>query len=459
MNLGAVPVTLNPASVTINGGVLQYTGLTVDSGVTTFSLALTRGITLGPSSGTVNIPNAMTGTFATNEAAAIFAGPITGSGGLTVTGGAGTNSSSNPYLLELGASNTYTGTTTINNATVSFWNKAPTVAYPNALPATTVLNLVNNGWFVMCNGAANQTIAGLMGDATGLLGTTNGGNPDLLTIVPAVGQTYDYAGVIGDLTLPGKVGASAVSLTISGSGTQILSGPNTYAGATTITSGTLQLGDGGATGTLATASAITDNGTLVFDRNNAVTQGVDFSGATINGTGSVAQIGSGMTVLAANNGYNGGTYVSAGTLQLGHANSLGNGGLTANGGVLDLNGNSPAGFTTFKGIAGVITNTNATPATLSVAQGIATTFSGTFQDGGGSVGLTINSGTLTLLGNNTNSGPTSVLGGVLIAGLANTLSSSSAVTINGGVLDLTAGSQAVAGLTVTSGALNLNINN
>ncbi len=40
-----------------------------------------------------------------------------------------------------------------------------------------------------------------------------------------------------------------------------------------------------------TSSAITDNGTLTFSRGNAVTQGTDFSGSAITGTGSLTKIG------------------------------------------------------------------------------------------------------------------------------------------------------------------------
>ena len=74
-----------------------------------------------------------------------------------------------------------------------------------------------------------------------------------------------------------------------GGGTLILTASNTYTGGTTITGGTLQLGAGGTTGSLAAAGAITDNGTLVFNRSNAATQGTDFSSAAISGSGSVIQ--------------------------------------------------------------------------------------------------------------------------------------------------------------------------
>ncbi len=51
-----------------------------------------------------------------------------------------------------------------------------------------------------------------------------------------------------------------------------LSGANTYTGGTTISAGTLQIGNGGTTGSLSTSNTITDNASLIFNRTNAVTQ-------------------------------------------------------------------------------------------------------------------------------------------------------------------------------------------
>lgn len=97
-------------------------------------------------------------------------------------------------------------------------------------------------------------------------------------------------------------------------GALIVTAANAYTGNTTITAGTLQLGNGSSTGKLPTASTITDNGTLAFNRNNAVVQGTDFSGSAINGTGGITQAGSGTTTLNAANGYSGPTTISAGKL-------------------------------------------------------------------------------------------------------------------------------------------------
>ncbi|WP_176438967.1 autotransporter-associated beta strand repeat-containing protein, partial [Achromobacter denitrificans] len=127
------------------------------------------------------------------------------------------------------------------------------------------------------------------------------------------------------LTLAGAVsGTGAVHQ--DGAGTTILTGGNTYTGGTTISAGTLQLGNGGATGSI--VGDVTDNGRLVFNRSDTLT----FAGA-ISGTGAVAQTGTGTTVLIADHSYAGGTAISAGTLQLGNGGTTGSivGDVTDNG--------------------------------------------------------------------------------------------------------------------------------
>jgi autotransporter-associated beta strand protein len=121
-----------------------------------------------------------------------------------------------------------------------------------------------------------------------------------------------------------------------GSGTQTLSGANSYIGTTTISGGTLQLGNGGTTGSLSTNSAITNNGNLTINRSNNVTQGVDFSNS-ISGTGSFTQAGSGTTTLTSAIAYSGTTNVSGGTLVL---QGSGGGGTDYNGGNININGAS-----------------------------------------------------------------------------------------------------------------------
>ena len=97
-------------------------------------------------------------------------------------------------------------------------------------------------------------------------------------------------------------------------GTTLLTADNTYIGTTTIRGGTLQVGNGGVTGSLGMGDVI-DDGALVFDRSDDVA-----IGATISGSGALAQAGSGRLQLDSDSsGFTGSTTVQAGTLVVGTA--------------------------------------------------------------------------------------------------------------------------------------------
>ncbi len=117
-------------------------------------------------------------------------------------------------------------------------------------------------------------------------------------------------------------------LTKSGLGTLVLVNNNTYSGGTTISIGTLQIGNGGASGSLGWGD-VTNNGALVYNRSDDVTVTNHISG-----TGSFQQAGSGKVTLTSDNTYSGGTTISSGTLQIGDGGStgsLGSGNVTNNG--------------------------------------------------------------------------------------------------------------------------------
>ncbi len=149
------------------------------------------------------------------------------------------------------------------------------------------------------------------------------------TLSPKTGE-YRIGGGSGTITLSGS-NALTGSRSLLVGGSVVITNTNNLSGATTISpSGRLQIGTGG---TLS-LSAITNNGNLIFNHSNTITQGTDFQ-SPISGIGVVEQSGSGTLVLNAENTYSGGTNLVAGTLKLGHAKAIGTGRLTIYSGTLD----------------------------------------------------------------------------------------------------------------------------
>jgi autotransporter-associated beta strand protein len=156
--------------------------------------------------------------------------------------------------------------------------------------AKTILNLAGNVTAESENGALTVgAISGL--SSTYMIGTA--------WTVGARNLDTTYAGII-----------TGNSVTKVGTGTWTLSGDNTYTGTTTISGGTLQIGDGGNSGLLGTGN-VTDNAALVFNRFDTVVVS-----NSVSGSGSLTQAGAGLLTLFAANTYSGPTYVSAGTLAL-----------------------------------------------------------------------------------------------------------------------------------------------
>jgi autotransporter-associated beta strand protein len=172
----------------------------------------------------------------------------------------------NPYSLA--GTGGIGGTAAINKSGTG------TVVLKNTNP-TTGLTTITEGTLQLGGGAVNGSVGGNLVLAKGTLqlgdGTANGsvgGNialagtsaPDATLALNPLSQTF--AGIIS-----GSATAGTVSKT--GPGTMILTGTNTYAGATTITGGTLQLGDGTIQPTLNSTYAITAPGNLKVQYNTA----------------------------------------------------------------------------------------------------------------------------------------------------------------------------------------------
>jgi len=395
-------------------GTLTLTGSNSYSGGTAVNLGTLNGNALSLQG---NIADALGAAVAFNQTTSgTYAGAIGGAGNLTKTG-AGT--------LTLTGSNTYTGLTDVQAGTLATgasYRIASTSALRISGGTLDISSYIEGGGAVTMT---SGTIAGTTGQLNGI--------------------SYNF---INSGVVTAALGGNS-TIVKSGTGTVVLAGNNTQNGAITINGGTLQLGNGGTTGSLQSSSAITDSATLAFDRSDTLTQGANFA-ATISGSGGIVQMGTGRTILSGSNSYSGGSTVSSGTLQLANAHALGAGGLTVNGGALDLHGNSVS-VPAFSGAAGTVTNTLSGTATVTANISGAFSYAGSIADGAGIVALNKSgAGTLTLSGSNSYSGGTTVSSGSLQIGNANALGTGG-VTVNGGALDLHGNSVSVSALSGAGG--------
>ena len=266
-----------------------------------------------------------------------------------------------------------------------------------------------------------------------------------------VGNVTDNSALVFDradnVTFSGAISGTG-SVTQQGGGVLTLTGANTYAGGTTITGGTLQLGAGGATGSI--VGNVTDNSALVFDRADNVT----FSGA-ISGTGSVTQQGGGVLTLTGANTYAGGTTIAAGTVRADAVNALGSGGVTFSG-VGALEANAPT-------VTTAVTINSGASATLGATAGNTLTLAGSFTIPSSGVFTTIqfgsaaNTGTVAI-----DTAPTSSFSGAgaVIAGGTVQIGSLAGSSFFGSMqAGVTVGSSAVAATLDLGAAVNAEVFN
>ncbi|MCW2477666.1 autotransporter-associated beta strand repeat-containing protein [Candidatus Symbiopectobacterium sp. NZEC135] len=306
----------------INGGTLRITsdsnlgqsggGLSFNGGTlaTDAMMSTSRATQLNTLGGTIDIA---------------LTSPLTSSG---IISGTGTLTKIGTGLLSLTGENTYTGNTVLtqgtlqigdgsstgsiisnvtNNATLAF-NRNNLLVYDGVISGTGVVNQVGTGSTVL---TANSTYTGLTTISSGTLQLGNGGNTGSLT------SNVNNNGILAFNRNDTLIFNSTISgnglVDQRGSGSTVLTAANNYLGGTLISSGTLQLGNGGNTGSI--IGDVDNAGTLAFNRND------DYSfDGLISGSGGLRLFGAGITTLIANNTYSGLTSVEAGTLQAGDLN-------------------------------------------------------------------------------------------------------------------------------------------
>jgi autotransporter-associated beta strand protein len=234
----------------------------------------------------------------------------------------------------------YSVTVRVTHTSGLSYDKNFTIVVGNIVETATVY--VDAGWANLSNGSiiadADPSRAG---DQPATIGV------DAFATLSAATAAIDAGGtgriVLADGTYAGNfaldrpmafdvAGAATVSGIISGGnplvkrglGILTLTGANAYTGGTTIDAGTLQIGNGGVTGSI--AGNVATNGVLTFNRSDTVT----FAGV-ISGFGAVLKAGSGALALGAANSFQGGVTVNRGTLLVSSNDQLG-----ASGGIVNV---------------------------------------------------------------------------------------------------------------------------
>ncbi|MEH2487907.1 autotransporter outer membrane beta-barrel domain-containing protein [Bradyrhizobium sp. AZCC 2230] len=266
--------------------------------------------------------------------------------------------------ITLGGANTYAGTSSITVVTVQAGVLA-NLGVASSLGTGSGSGTVG----ISSNGVLSYTGAGASTNRGYLLnnGTlrNDGSGALALTGTMAITNTATLGGSFSGANTISGIISGAGNLVVNTAGSWTLTNANTYAGGTTISAGTLQLGNGATTGSI--LGDVTNNGVLAFNRSDAVT----FGGAIL-GTGAVNQIGPGTTVLTGNNSFTGLTTISAGSLIVNGDQTAATGLTTVNNGGT-LGGNGVIGGSVAVADGGTLApgNTGGAPGTLTIQQNLA----------------------------------------------------------------------------------------
>jgi autotransporter-associated beta strand protein len=230
----------------------------------------------------------------------------------------------------------------------------------------------------------------------------NGGN--LLTIVDG-GHNVAVNGAI----------SGAGGLTKIGSGTNTLSGINTFAGDLVISNGTLIVTSAGQLGAGFYSGNIVDGGNIIFQSSAS-----QILAGGISGSGTLSKMGGGPLTLSGANTFNGATLLVGGTLQVANPIALQNSSVNYNVGNITFNGVTAASFGALVGSQ----NLNL------------------LNDVSGAVALTVggNNSSFTYSGNLSGLGSLTKIGTGMLTLTGNSNNYAGASTGNGGTLEIPSGS-------------------
>jgi autotransporter-associated beta strand protein len=401
--------------------------------------------------------------------------------------------------LTLAGSNTYTGTTTISQGTLSAGNLAS--ALGGNASAVILGDATHTGWLAYTGSSASFTRGFTISAGGGELDTTTAAQTLTLSTGNVAASGAFTLGGSGNISITSNITGTG-SLNKTGTGTLTLAGSNTYSGATNLKNGTLALAvnDSGlkSTTTLTLGDAtLNTNGVLKLDGHTQTLAGLAVAGSgtsnrVLGGSSTLATLtlntsaantfagilggagtnennlaliktGSATLTLSGTNTYSGGTTLSAGTLSISRDNHLGatSGGVVLNGGTLSANASFTLGSSRSIRLGPA---SGSGSGTLEVTAGNTLTYGGVLANNGSGSGSLIKTGpgTLVAAGSNTYGGPTSILDGTLALGISNALPTATSLTLGasttGGILKLNGKNQELAGLAAFGGGTNRIVN-
>ncbi|ATE60181.1 beta strand repeat-containing protein [Thauera sinica] len=475
---GAVTKSTADATLTLTGNN-TYTGATtvsagtlqVGNNTTTGSLAsgsaisIASGATLAYYSSSDSTGNALIGNTFAGAGTLRFKGNAAQNQS-SYTLSAPTHSLSGAVVVESGARLTRSNTGALGTAPITIESGGQLYLGGSSADMTSAVSIAGTGW----NEAAGY-IGALRVDG----GATQSGNVTL-TAASSIG-TFAGTGTISGVISGG------FALTKLRAGTTILTGNNTYTGATTVSAGTLRVGNGGTTGSIAAASGISvaSGATLEFYRSDTLKM-TQFSNV-FSGSGRLSFLGTGTQgqsnyIPESPSPDFAGTVVVKNGARLERPDRLGSAAVTvesgataliwgsvdvANGFTIAGNGwNDPQGYLgaiRFQGPGSTLSGNVAMSADSRIALHAANE-SGTITGAisGGFALEKFGAGTLTLSGANTYGGATTVSAGTLKLGADGTLPAATSATVaSGATLNLDGKTQTLAGL-ASSGTLDLGTN-